>query len=413
MPLARHRSLLVAGVVALIAVAAPAAAWSAGYKIVGPLKGKNRPDLPCCTPFYLLGTPAISGDYVVFTSRNGPGDGIWSYNLKTKKLRKLAGLKTKVPGGKGKFTEFGYAGGDHPTTVGGDVAAFFGRDADNRLGLYTVPVGGGAITPIATTKTKAPGLSETFGDLRHASLNGRTITFWGSAGGITGVYKASVLGNGLAKVIDATTGLTARTPQGPAPDYFHIFSIPKMGKETIVFYANGVFDPSTGANALFRASGGFADIADNMTPLEGGTKDEHVRIGQTSAAVGSSAIAFRADEPVTGYLGVFKVRSLNSADAFATTKDTAPGVGRKFFSFLGFGYDASGLAFTATYKKGDGNLVQDVYFTAAPGKPVVRVAAGANYYLPQAGDRSVSRGRIVFSENTAYAETFYVATPND
>ena len=48
---------------------------------------------------------------------------------------------------------------------------------------------------------------------------------------------------------------------------------------------------------------------------------------------------------------------------------------------------------------------------AAPGQPVVRIAAGSKYYLPVVGDRSVSQGEIVFMEESNYADTVFVAVP--
>lgn len=405
----RRRLCRLLGLVAMVlALAGPAVA--AEYTVTGPLKGMTRPDLPCCTPFYLLGTPSISGDFVAFTSRNGPGDGIWSYDLKTERLRKLADTGTKVPGGSGRFASFSGGGDGFPTTIAGDTIAFFGFDKNGSVGVYTVPAKGGAVRRIANTNTVAPDGAR-FTELRYASLNGRSVAFWGrTSKHFTGIYSAAVGGGAIRTVINDDTALDARTPSGVLEDYFDIYGRVAFGRQTPVFGAGGLFDPSTGANAIFRASGGFVDIADNMTPLPGGKRDTHVRINSFSAAVGSSAVAFLADEPNTGYLGLFKVRNRNAAEAFVTNKRTVPNTSVKFGNFLGYGYDASGLAFTATYTRGGVNN-QSVYFTAGPGKAIVRVANGTDYYLPQVGDRGVSRGRIVFYETTAYAETFYVATP--
>lgn len=389
----------------------PGLAVASDFTIVAPLKGKTRPDLPCCVPFYLMGTPNISGDYVVFTSRNGPADGIWSYRISTGKLKRLASLKTKVPGGSGKFTAFGNAGSDWPTTVGGSIVAFFGRDQNNTLGIYTVPVQGGTVTPVATTNDVVPGGTDKFTDLGFASLNGKTIAFHGSSVNTGwGIYRAKVNGAAPVKVIDGNEKLTARTPSGPLPNYLEFHTRPIMGKSSLRFFTSGLFDPSTGANALFRAGGGFTDISDNMTALPGGDKDQHVRIGTTSAAVGSDDVAFLADQPNTGFAGLFKVKDLAMASAFVTNDDLPPGGSEPYNTFLSFGYDDTGLAFTALAGAG-GRNVQSVYFKR-PGKPVVRIAKdGGRYYLPTAGDRSVSNGRIVFYDGSNYADTFYLATP--
>jgi len=391
--------------------ALPSAAMAAGYTIIAPLKGKTRPDLPPGTPFYLWTTPSISGDYVVFTSRNGPPDGVWSYHIPTKKLRKLAGLDTKVPGGKGKFKTISDPGNDFLTTVGGSTVVFFGRDQDNVLGIYAVPVEGGEIARIVSTNMNVPGTTEKFNDLRTAATNGTTVVFWGNRpSNVSGIYQAPISGTSRKKVIDGKQPLDARTLNGPSVDYYGLYTRPTIGKTYIQFSAGGLFDPVTGPNALFRANNGFNDIADNMTKLEGGTAKQHVRISGSSAAVGSSAMAFIADEPNTGYIGLFKIKNLNNAEVFVSTKTDVPGKPRKFAQFYGFGYDTSGLAFTATYKTTTG-VNQSVWFVAAPGDKPVHIASSDDYYLPIVGDRSVSNGRIVFSEATNYAETFYLATP--
>ncbi|RXF75456.1 hypothetical protein [Hansschlegelia zhihuaiae] len=401
------------GVTVLALACLAGAAEAANYKIIAPLKGKSRPDLPCCVGYNLFGPPSISGDFVVFTSRSGPADGIWSYQISTKKIRKLAGTETKIPGGKGKFTEFGFSTSAFPTTVGGETVAFYGWDKDRVFGLYTVGVRGGAVSLIASTRTRMPGGgSRIFKDLRHASTNGEIIAFYGlSPDNATGIFKAKVDGTGLKTVIDATdTLLDARTPNGPADDYFGLYSQPSVGKSDVTFYAGGLFDPVSGPNAVFREKG-FADLSDNMTKLEGGGKAKHTRIFSASAAVGSSEIAIAADNPGTALYGLFKVKDLDFAAAYATTKTKIPGGSSLFFNFLGYGLDASGLAFTASYDQA-GQLQQDVFFVDKPGGTIRRVARGADYYLPYVGDRSISQGRIVFTEGTNFADTFFLATPN-
>jgi len=402
--------------VVVLLFALPSAALAAGYIITAPLKGKCRPDLPSCTPFYQWMTPVIAGDYVVFTTRNGPPDAVWSYRISTKKLRKLAGIGTKVPGGKGNFTAISDLGSDYQTTIGGTVAAFFGRDENNTLGLYTVSVQGGEITRIVTTKTNVPGTTEKFTNLSRASTNGETIAFWGMrASNISGIYKASVDGTNRKRVIDSTQPLDARGASGPQPDYFNIFSRPTIGKTYVQFQAGGLFDPSTGANAIFRArNGSFIDIADNRTLLLGGTPGQHVRIGADSAAVGGNAIAFSADEPNTGFSGVFIARTEGDyGEPFVTTKDNAPN-GRKFVQFMGFGYDKTGLVVTAVYKIAGGGTNQGIFCVSVAGNPPVQVAVnGDKYYLPEVGDRSTTdRGYVVFKDGGNFAETFYLAKPN-
>ncbi|MFC3692002.1 hypothetical protein [Chenggangzhangella methanolivorans] len=412
-----RRAALAAALLALFGSAAAAA----DFKITAPLKGLCRPDLPPdpCTPFNLFGPPAISGDFVVWTNRAGPQDGIWSYQISTKKIRKLAGFETKAPAGKGKFTAFGNTGSEYPTLIGGETVVFFARDADNTNGLYTANVRGG-VRLIANGKTpipKAGGL--VFQDIRWASTNGKTVAFFGvDPNGATGVFRAKIDGSSLKTVIySAETELDARSPSGPVPGYFGYFSRPLVAKKSLQFYASGLFDPVSGANAYFQAGDGFTDLIDNMTRLQGGSSGVHVRNSAASASDTSSEIAVLSDQPADGYSGIFKPRTLDEALAFVTTKTKVPGAATTFHTFVGngygpgFGVDASGLAFTAFYVDGNGNH-QDVFFVAKPGGKVLRVArGGADYYLPYVGDRSVSGGVIAFTEGYNAVDTFYIATP--
>jgi len=409
-----RRGLATLAIAAVLATGAGTAIAASAYKIYAPLRGMSRPDLPCCLPIYVAGPPVISGKWIAFTSRNGPGDGIWSYDIERKKLKKLVGTETAVPGGSGNFSAFGI-GDTAAISIGGSTIAFFGWDAANSPGIYTVAASGGPVSRIADRSTRMPkGGGATFFQLADVTVNTTTVAFWGaSVEGLTGVYQAAPDGTGLKKVIDGNQTLPARTPGGTDPDYFTQFGKPKFGKSSLVFYASGLFDPVSGPNALFRAGGGFSDIADNLTPLEGGTPGTHVRISALSAAPTNSTVAFRADEPGTGYAGLFKVRNADASSVFVSTDDIFPGSGKPFLSFLGFGYDATGLAFTANRVIESSTLEQSVFFTSAPGQPLVLVAAGADYYLPSVGDRSVSERNIVFYEGTNFNDTFFLAVPKN
>lgn len=400
-----------AGALLVLGSLAASAAQAVDYKIIAPLRGLIRADTGA--GYNLFGPPNISGDFVVFTSRSGPPDGVWSYQISNRRIRKLVGFERAVPGGRGKFTAFGAANTVYPTTVGGDVVVFFGRDADNAIGIYTINVLGGPITKIASAKTDVPGGTGPFKEIRYGSTNGSIVAFYGlTQENSTAIFKANVDGTGLETVIDgAVTQLDARTQTGVSPDYFGLFSKTGVGVRDISFYAGGLFDPSSGANAIFRARG-FSDLADNVTSLEGGTDGTHVRISDFSAAANSSRIAIAADEPNTGYYGIFRIENVDFASAFVTLSMIPPGASKPFTNFLTFGLDLSGLAFTATYTRGGANR-QDVFFTPKPGGQISLVASGAKYYLPYVGDRSVDAGRVVFTEGTNFADTFFLATPQD
>jgi hypothetical protein len=210
-------------------------------------------------------------------------------------------------------------------------------------------------------------------------------------------------------VIDQTTLLDARAPSGPIPEYYGHYGAAVTGNKVVSFTATGLFDPSTGANSIFQARNGFRVIADNMTKLPGNPNaDNHiVVVHRFSADFGSGAVAFYGAGD-GGYRGIFKAKSATKTDgAFVTNETPVPDTNRKFAEFVGFGYDDTGLAFTANFVNGDG-----VFFAAGPGQPIDTVARhGSKYFHPIVGDRSVSNGRIVFSEASNFGETFYVATP--
>jgi hypothetical protein len=380
------------------------------FRIIRLIDGMNRPDLTCCTPFYIFHTPVIEGDRVAFLSRNGPPDGVWSANITTRALTKLVGLNTPVPGGTGNFTTF-YIDADKRLTIGGGRVAFFGGDANGKLGLFVVSVSGGAITRIATTETIAPD-GVVFTGLSSASLNDQYIAFQGSTSlHQLGIYRATVAGTGLVTVMDTDDRLDARTTSGTAVDYFNIFVRPVMlTASNLAFGASGLFDPVSGANATFR-SGESTPIADNLTALAGRPDDSHVRINSHSSGIGTAEVAFLADQPNNGFSGIFRAGNPDTAPAYVTTNTFVPGTARKFSSFQGFGHDASGVAFTGLSNVTSGTEYS-VNLVAATGQPVERIAASPEYYFPIVGDRSVSQGRVVFMENSNFADTVFVAVPD-
>lgn len=403
-----------------IRAAAAAAIWglllcgtstpsAAGYNIVKLVDGMSRPDLPCCVPFYIFYTPVIAGDHVAFLSRQGPPDGVWSGNISTRSLTKLAGLETPAPGGTGNFSAF-YGGAGTPISIGGNTVTFFAADAAGKIGIYSVPVTGGIVRRIATTAMTAPDGS-VFSELRRAKTNGSRVVFFGStAAHPSGIYTATIAGRQLAKVIDNATTLDARDTTGILPGYFGLYDNPVYAQTSLYFQAWGTFDPVSAPNAIFRHIGGaYYDMADNITHLQS-LADSHVRILQISAAAASNRFAFLADQPSAGISGIFELRSKDFAAKFVTTNDIVPGTARKFNSFVAMAYDDPGVAFVATVQTKLGTD-QSIYYAAGTGQPIVKVAPGSVYYLPLLGDRAVSGGRIAFMDGSNFADTVYVAIP--
>jgi hypothetical protein len=131
--------------------------------------------------------PAIYGPWVVFldagddkcTANDGPS--IWSYNLTTKKLTKLADTETEIPApsGAGKFTTFTPVSTSN-LQVNEGLVLFYGAGAGSSKGctggLYTVPVSGGAIHRVVDYTMKLPGYGDgVFCNLDAASISGNTV----------------------------------------------------------------------------------------------------------------------------------------------------------------------------------------------------------------------------------------------
>ncbi|MCB0355230.1 MAG: hypothetical protein KDD64_16980, partial [Bdellovibrionales bacterium] len=130
--------------------------------------------------------PAIEGDYVAFRTNNktsGIADGIWAYHIPSKSFTKLVGIGTPVPGGTGTFQNFNTAG----SSLGGPVlkdgvVVFGGVDQGTNpngfapVGVYSVPVTGGAITKIASFQDAAPGTPTNFFNFGEDSRNFGSIS---------------------------------------------------------------------------------------------------------------------------------------------------------------------------------------------------------------------------------------------
>jgi len=390
----------------LLLVAGLATPATAGYTLVDLIAGRMRPDNG--QPFYLFSTPVISGDTVVFlTSYSNAVDAVWRIDTKTRAIRKLAGLKSAVPGGTGTFTCFcqRYASDDVTPSVGGGQVAFYGVDKANRIGLYLVGLGGGTIRKVANSDDTSPdGTKWTrFG---RVSLGDGIVAFRAETVDHRGIYTAPIATRVPALGIDERTRLTARRDDGAAiPQYYALYDTPVVGRDYTFFLSGGLFDPSTGPSSIFRLKG--TRIFDNASKLAGGVAGAHLRIQAISAAVGARSVAFRADQPGTTFMGIFRPNGVNASVAFVTTKMKAAGFSTRLTDVGNFAYDTSGLAFMGTT---DGVML--IGAVAKPGAAVQTVARGdKGYYKPTLGDRSISGGKIVFREDGG-ANRLMLAVPN-
>jgi hypothetical protein len=400
-------------VLAGLAAAMPVSA--ASYKVTTLVSSSQcRPDLPSCTNWYFGAPgddPVIDGDYVAFISRStSPGgiyDGIWSVDLSSGAIKKLAGLETPVPGGTGNFEYFG--GG---ASIGEDVVVFTGYDAASVEGIYTVRVAGGRVQEIINTNTTAPD-GGTFTSWQQTRTNGRQVVFYAETStGNQGVYAANIDGSGLGTLIDQNDQVNdqGRWSLEAGPGYYSVYMRPVIGNRLVSVYATEDLDPSEFPNAILQTSA-FTDLADTLTALEADPTPQpavHDVIGELSAAVDTDELAFYAADNGGAFSGIFAAATMGSAQAFATS-ETVLASGDQLAGFTGFARDKSGLAFAAT----DVADVQSIYFTPRAGGPIRLVADGSTYYVPTLGDRSLSGGRITFINGTIYENSIFLATPKN
>lgn len=154
--------------------------------------------------------PAINGEWVVFMDNGDDncatddGQSIWSYNLVTKKLKKLVdtGTEVPVPAGVGKFTAFIPIANTNLQVNDGTVV-FWGLDNGHNSkytecagGIYTVPAAGGTIHRVVDYTMTLPGQGGVFCSLNNdygiTGIQGMSI----SGGQV--VFSAQAVGNGYA-----------------------------------------------------------------------------------------------------------------------------------------------------------------------------------------------------------------------
>ena len=372
--------------------------------------------------------PALDGGTIVF--RNGVSslapDSIWSVTS-SGTFTKLVDLNTVVPGGTGEFSSLilDFSAPGYPVLSGGTVV-FAGRDSASSGytgGLYSVPTAGGAITRIANRNVAVPGGTGNFdGGLQYFAIDSGKVAFNGvsSGGSLTGIYSANTNGTSVTAVADS---MHPAHPEFTFP--IGNFGFPTIGGTTIAFYGNGVFDPSTGYNALYTtpSSGGFvySEPATSLEALPGdSTGAFHTRFG--SPRLDGSTIFFRADDANTtnpNFAGMFSVPKGGGAFAnIADINDTLPGLTSINSSSSFTTYSAAGgmLAFNAADGADHFGLYTHVGSTI--NKVLVTGDVGpfadlhATIYSPSIGSKAVDNGEIACMAGVRFsASGIYLATP--
>jgi len=314
LPNSRHTTL---GLCLLAAAALPGMAGAAGFsfsKIVD--TNTNRSD---GNGFFAIqngvSNPAIDGSRLVFITGN-PVTTIsaWSANSDGTGLVKLADVNTPVPGGVGTYTSLSHVGA--PLIKDGTVV-ISGRDSNTALnftihaGLYQVPALGGSISKIVDYHDLIPnrgtetfqGWGDTSSGQRSFSVNGGRVAFYGvnfnSSGG---TFLADL--SGIAPINPIAVDFdNFRCPNDAGGNTFMLggFIYPSLSGHRLSFWGNGVFDPSTGSNKIFRATdaGGFACeyVGSSLFPLAGEpVTTQHTRYHAPRVQVDGDIIVFNADD---------------------------------------------------------------------------------------------------------------------
>jgi len=156
-------------------------------------------------------SPSVSGTVVAFNGTpSGGGSGIYTAPAAGGSFTPVASTASPIPNGSGTFTGFGLT-----PAVSGSVVAFVGSGS-GQVGVYTRPVGGGALTRVADTSTAIPGGSGRFTNFPDiVDVSGSAVAFVGTGGGgQSGLYYAATAGGPLTKLLaigDAFDGRTVST----------------------------------------------------------------------------------------------------------------------------------------------------------------------------------------------------------
>jgi hypothetical protein len=223
---------------------------------------------------------------------------------------RVADTSTAIPGGAGSFTQLLF-----PAIDQGRVA-FFGQGTSSQQGLYTWA--GGPLRVLADRSTPVPGGGgsgfSSFGDF---AVDGGSVAFTGSGGGVNGAYVG--------------------VPGGATP--------------------TAIADTATAIPGVYTGTGGaLATVADTGTAIPGGTGNF---VGFNNVGIADGSVAF-VGSGGTFQQGIYSDR----AGALAVVADTStpePGGSGSFFPF-GFNasIDAVGrVAFRAGTPAGSGIYVDD------------------------------------------------------
>jgi uncharacterized protein (TIGR03437 family) len=386
--------------------------------------------------FSPVGNPSLEGNNLVFFSQTpttGIVDSLWVQNTATGAFIKLAGTSTAAPGGSGNFSGFSYGPKDQlePELRNGTVI-FYGVDSASVLGLYTVPVAGGAVSLIARTGGTCPS-GGTFTSLslqsfdENYSIDSGKVLFNAqcSATGGYGLYAANVDGTGLATVINPTLLI----PYAPRMITYGGWQNAPLSNGATAILGTTVNDPSRGPNAIYAATltGGAqtsGPVVDDLLPLPGDINPmPHWEIGQFELS--GTQIVFTGSDSLSGattpaYYAIFQGSNVpggGTINKVADTNTALPGtVKLPITAFTRLAFASGTLAFGAY---GSDNIVNVYMLNKGALVPVAHSSSSDTdypggfytYNLWPLNRYAVSNGSVAFRVSNQVAGAIMLASP--
>ncbi len=372
-------------------------------------------------------TPAISGNVAVFF--DNPKSAIFAVNIVTKAVTRLVDKTTLVPGGIGVFDTF------VAFQLVDGVVVFYGGDASDGRGLFSVPATGGAITKLIDANTPMPGGGSTTFNFNTEygpayRLNAGAVLFAAS----NGIYLIPATGGAITRVSDSTTQLNNGAYNPSYGDQSgglaalvafdssvygrsYLYTAPTSG---LTLDANGHVNNATfvagtgspipddttgdifqlGVGHVVRSEGDTVVFTGNGGGPNSGIFDTGIR-GIYSTANGISHKLVDTSTPVPLGAGTFISPNSGSLLPDANGLSLRDGV----VAFLA--YDANSTTFLCTVPVGGGAVAK----VAASGD-ADSLGDGGTFSNLQFGANGLSNGRIAFTATTGFEQAgIFVAAP--
>ena len=368
------------GLRAALWASAQLAVWAQGFSIAK-IIDQNTPRPDGQGNFQNPHTPSTDGKYVVWSEEAGDFS-IWSADLGTLRLTRLADMSTPVPGGSGNFSAFTQIGGGpyagFNIIVRNGTAVFTGTDSAGE-GLYSVPVTGGTIKRIVNYNVTMPNGAK-FGAAGHAVYafgvndNG-AVVFTGEPSGnaadgtalADSVYTAGLDGSNLVTIADEDHLFTnpLQAPGGINSCVMN-FGTVAIGNNSVVFagagssfwgiYSLPVGGPMQGAAPSACGNGPKGPlVVGSETPLPGDPSAKSLPAWDFIQTDGQNVYFHGMDGNVPccssqggGWSGIFSVPLGGGAvTKIVENGDTLPSIGKVTVVGTQISADNGGVLFTA------------------------------------------------------------------